>query len=122
MEETKFDRMGVFTYSHEENTLAYRLGEQVPQKIKEKRLKKLMQVQQKIVRQKHAGMIGREMEVLVDSQSQNGSRDYICRSSQQAPDIDGVIFLKPSNKQDIDQGQIVKARIVSSLGYDLMAE
>lgn len=122
VEESQFDRMGVFTYSHEEHTLAHRLEAQVPQKIKEKRLKKLMQVQQKIVRQKHAEMIGREIEVVVDSQSQNGTQDFVCRSSRQAPDIDGVIYLKPSKQQVITPGQLVKARIVSSLGYDLAAE
>ncbi len=122
VEESEFDRMGVFTYSHEENTLAYRLESQIPQKIKERRLKKIMQVQQKIVHQKHAGMIGQEVEVLVDAKSQNKLGDFISRFSQQAPDIDGVIYLKQTKQHVITPGQIVKARILSSLGYDLMAE
>ena len=67
-------------------------------------------------------MIGREVDVLVDSYSTNGVDKIISRMSQQAPDIDGVTILKPMKNLSITVGQIVKARITSSKGYDLVAE
>ena len=122
VQESEFDRMGVFTYSREEHTLAYRSDSQIPEKVKNSRLKKLMGVQQKVMLRKNSTLIGRETDILIDEIQKNGSVELIGRTSQQAPDIDGVTYLKKPRKVEIKTGEIIKAKIVSSMGYDLMAE
>ncbi|MBF0123641.1 MAG: 30S ribosomal protein S12 methylthiotransferase RimO [Candidatus Omnitrophica bacterium] len=115
-----FERVGVFTYSHEEGTKAYDLSGQVPQKVKEARAHELMKEQEKVAQRLHERLIGREMKILIEERKKDDTTIYIGRSEFDAPDVDGVVYVK--SPRPLRQGQFVSARITQVLGYDLMGE
>ena len=119
MKEVKFDHLGAFTYSQEENTPAASFPNQVKEEDKKARLAKVMKAQQKIsysLTKKHLGEV---MEGLVIGQDEHGN--YLLRSYWNAPDdVDGKIFFT-SNKE-LHNGDIVKVKITSNFVYDLMGE
>ncbi|MCP4649403.1 MAG: 30S ribosomal protein S12 methylthiotransferase RimO [PVC group bacterium] len=113
--EIKFDRLGVFAYSAEEDTKAAVLGGQIPEKIKRDRVKKIMRLQQGIVNKKNNALIGSEKVVLIDElQNKNTAMG---RTQADAPDVDGVVFVKGKN---IKPGDRVKVKITDALVYDLI--
>ncbi|HEV2171584.1 MAG TPA: TRAM domain-containing protein, partial [Candidatus Binatus sp.] len=112
-----FDRVGVFTYSHEENTAAYNMPNQVPEWIKRARRSQLMATQSEISLKKNRALVGREVEVLVEGAMPGRSRRMRARTSGQAPEIDGSVFLAG----DAEPGEFVRARIDKALSYDLHA-
>lgn len=117
VKETQFDHLGVFKYSQEEGTPASRLPDQVPEKLKEERFRVLMEVQRKISHEKYKKRIGQRMKVLVEGEGpQIGTLRG--RFEGQAPEIDGVVFLKGNAKP----GQWVEAQILEALPYDLIGE
>jgi ribosomal protein S12 methylthiotransferase len=113
----KFDRVGVFTYSREENTGAYDMANQVPERIKRARRAELMTTQSEISLAKNRGLVGSEMEVLVEGPMPGRSSRLRGRTSGQAPEIDGSVFLAG----DAQPGEFVRARIDKALSYDLHA-
>ena len=115
-----FECVGVFTYSHEEGTRAYGLSGQIPQKVKEARANELMKEQENVAQRLHERLIGREMKILIEERKKDDTNIYIGRSEFDAPDVDGVVYLK--TKRPLRQGQFVTARIMQALGYDLMGE
>jgi ribosomal protein S12 methylthiotransferase len=119
VEEQKFDRVGCFMYSPEENTPGGKMEDQIPQNIKKKRHDKLMKLQQKISKKAHQAFIGKEIEVLVEGLSEETDLLLQGRSSQQAPDIDGVVYI---NSGTANVGDMVKVRITDSMEYDLIGE
>lgn len=119
IEEQKFDRVGCFMYSPEENTPGGKMLDQIPQNIKKKRHDKLMKLQQKISKKAHQAFIGKEIEVLVEGLSEETDLLLQGRSSQQAPDIDGVVYI---NSGTANVGDMVKVRITDSMEYDLIGE
>lgn len=119
VEEQKFDRVGCFMYSPEENTPGGKMEDQIPQNIKKKRHDKLMKLQQKISKKAHQAFIGKEIEVLVEGLSEETDLLLQGRSSQQAPDIDGVVYI---NSGTANVGDLVKVRITDSMEYDLIGE
>jgi len=117
VKETQFDHLGVFKYSREEGTPASRLPDQVPEKLKEERFKALMEVQREISHEKYRKRIGQRVRVLVEGEGlQIGTLRG--RLESQAPDIDGVVFLKGRAKP----GDWVEAQILEALPYDLIGE
>ena len=115
--EVEFERMGVFTYSREEDTAAFSLSEQVPERVKRARRAELMEAQAEISLRKNRGLIGRETEVLIEG-SAPGRATLMCgRMPGQAPEIDGAVFLKG----ECEPGEFVRARIETALSYDLHA-
>jgi ribosomal protein S12 methylthiotransferase len=115
--ETQFDHLGVFKYSSEEGTPAARLTGIVSEKVKEERLRILMELQKKISLKKYRGMVGKRKEVLVEgSEPKKGL--LIGRLKTQAPEIDGCVFLKGNAKP----GEWVEALITQGLPYDLIGE
>src|SRR5690606_34730452 len=90
--EMKFDRLGVFTYSQEEDTPASRLPDQVPDDVKETRASMLMEIQRQVAMDNAAKYVGRTIDVLVERY--DGRSDvYVGRSQYDAPEIDGEVFI-----------------------------
>jgi len=113
--EQQFDRVGVFTYSREENTAACDLAEQVPERIKRRRRAELMEVAAEISLEKNRGLVGREIEVMVEGAAPGRATRLRARTSAQAPEIDGMVLLSG----EAEPGEIVRARIERASTYDL---
>lgn len=117
--EQKFDRVGCFKYSPEENTPGGKMANQVDEETKQRRYEAVMEVQQNISREKHRAFIGKTVDVLVEGYSEETELLLQGRMSQQAPDIDGVILINDGQAQ---KGDMVKVRITDSMEYDLIGE
>ena len=115
--DVKFERLGVFTYSPEENTSAVLLRGQIPQHIKDKRRDKLMLMQQKIVERKNSTFVGTNMEVLIDKVLNR--RLASGRTQYDAPDVDGLVYVKG---KDFNVGHMETVRITDNMLYDLTGE
>lgn len=117
--EQKFDRVGCFKYSPEENTPGGKMDQQVEEDIKQFRYEALMEVQQNISRDKHRAFIGKTIEVVVEGLSEETDLLLQGRMSQQAPDIDGVVLI---NDGQAKVGQFVHVKVTDSMEYDLIGE
>ncbi len=115
----KFDRVGCFKYSPEENTPGGKMTEQIADEIKDFRHDALMEVQQNISREKHKAFIGKTIDVVVEGLSEETELLLQGRSSQQAPEIDGVVLI---NDGQANIGDMVKVLITESMEYDLIGE
>jgi ribosomal protein S12 methylthiotransferase len=119
--DTRFDHVGVFTYSHEEGTRAFNLPDDVPASVKRRRRNRLMARQKKIVAAAQKARIGTAVRVLVDGPSPEHPLVLQGRLAGQAPDIDPVVFLTECGPEMIAPGQLIEARIVGARNYDLIA-
>ncbi len=117
--EQRFDRVGCFMYSPEDNTAGGKMPDQIDDETKQRRHDELMELQMEISREKHRAFIGRVVPVLVEGYSEETELLLQGRMSQQAPDIDGVVLI---NDGQAEIGQIVQVRITDSLDYDLIGE
>ena len=117
VKDTGFDRMGVFTYSKEEGTPAYRMKNHLPEEIKNSRRDQLMLLQQDISANKSKSYIGKTLEVLVEKK--NGY-EYEGRSYMDAPEIDGIVIFK--SKEVLKVGDFAKVEITEATDYDLIGE
>ncbi|SHH18703.1 30S ribosomal protein S12 methylthiotransferase RimO [Clostridium grantii] len=117
VEEVKFDNLGVFTYSQEEDTPAAKMKKQVSEEMKEVRYGIIMETQQIISKEVNADKIGKTYEVLVEGRNQE---NWIGRSGQMAPDIDGTILF--SCDKELELGQLVNVKISETLDYDLIGD
>ncbi|CAG7624151.1 30S ribosomal protein S12 methylthiotransferase RimO [Paenibacillus allorhizosphaerae] len=116
--EIGFDRLGVFTYSKEEDTPASRLPDQVPDDVKEFRQNMLMEIQREISNERGGERIGQVVDVLIEKY--DGRSDvYIGRSQFDAPEIDGEVFVGGAK---LTIGEIAKVRITHSFEFDLSGE
>ncbi len=113
--EARFDRVGIFRYSDEEGTAAFELPGKVPRAAARERYRRLGEIQSAILGDKLASLAGAERPVLVDA---GGPRGLVGRLASQAPEIDGVVFLKGEARP----GDLVRARISGARGVDLEAE
>lgn len=113
--ETKFDRLGVFTYSQEEGTAAHPLGDPVPLAEKERRRAAVMEIQQEVSEEKNNALIGSQMRVLVDRE-EGGM--YIGRTAMDAPEIDNEVIL-PAHPR-LSPGTFYDVAIVDAYEYDLI--
>ncbi|MBW2545537.1 MAG: 30S ribosomal protein S12 methylthiotransferase RimO, partial [Deltaproteobacteria bacterium] len=117
--ETRFDHVGVFEYSREEGTKADALPGHIPESVKELRRGIIMEEQALISREINQSLIGSLTEIVIEEKSDLPGYDYIGRSRRQAPDIDGITYVKAEEKAI---GDIVECRVVSADDYDLFAE
>ncbi|HAG91477.1 MAG TPA: 30S ribosomal protein S12 methylthiotransferase RimO [Bdellovibrionales bacterium] len=117
VKEQKFDRVGCFQYSIEENTKAGTMDNQIPDDIKQRRHDELMEAQMEISRDRHASFVGQTIEVMVEGYSEETDLLLVGRNSQQAPEIDGVTYI---NDGEANVGDIVQVRITESMDYDLV--
>lgn len=117
--EQRFDRVGCFVYSPEDNTPAGRFEDQIDDATKQRRHDALMEIQMEISREKHRAFIGRVVPVLVQGLSEETELLLQGRMAQQAPDIDGVVYI---NDGQAAIGEIVQVRITDAHDYDLVGE
>ncbi len=117
--EQKFDRVGCFQYSPEENTVGGRMEDQVDDETKQFRHDAIMEVQQNISREKHSDFVGKILEVVVEGFSEETDLLLQGRFWGQAPDIDGVVLI---NDGQANPGEMVKVLITESMEYDLIGE
>ncbi len=118
VQEYPFDRMGVFSYSQEEGTLASEFPDQVLEATKQERYKTIMELQRKISFHRNKARIGKTYEVLIEDRHGNGL--YVGRSYGEAPEIDGKIYIKSGETLSI--GSFVPVRITKAYDYDLLGE
>lgn len=115
--ETRFDRLGAFTFSPEEGTIAAEMPDQLPEEVKQERLDRLMLLQQEISADICASRVGETCEVLIEGKRHG---KYFGRSRLEAPEIDGkILFAGP---EGLRNGQYVSVKITSSSEYDLAGE
>jgi ribosomal protein S12 methylthiotransferase len=118
--EMKFERLGVFTYSKEDNTPAAKLKPQVTAKVKKQRQKEIMKLQQGIVFDRTASLESNTYDVLVEGKIADEENVYIGRTYMDAPNVDGFIFL--NSNYELISGDLVKATVTGAKGYDLLGE
>jgi ribosomal protein S12 methylthiotransferase len=117
VEQQRFERLGVFTYSFEPDTPAARLPDHISTDLMESRREKLMAVQQEIAFAWNVEQIGRQMEVLIDAPVAGEKDVWIGRSFADAPDVDGVVYV---TGKGLRTGLIAPCEIVASREYDLV--
>lgn len=117
LEEVRFDRVGVFTYSHEEGTSGYALEDNLSQEIKEARAQEIMDVQQEISFEKNQAKIGQTFKVLVDKKE---SGRYIGRTEFDSVEVDNEVII--NTKKKLSPGQFVNVLISKAYDYDLEGE
>jgi len=120
VKEAKFERLGAFTYSEEEGTFdALNYKDDIPEKVKNARLDRLMSLQREISSEYNSSRVGSEVEVIVDDVLEDGS--LVCRSEFESPEVDGEIYVKDSTGE-VKVGDFIKVRITGAEEYDLTAE
>ncbi len=117
VDEMEFDRLGVFTYSPEENTPAAEMADQVPEEVKEERRDELMELQQEISYDRGQDRIGQELLVMIEGKVADESA-YIGRTYRDAPKVDGYIFVQTGEL--LMTGDFAKVRVTGALEYDLI--
>lgn len=115
--EIRFDHLGVFAYSHEENTASYLLPNQLDEATKNQRKEFLLQVQQKISSENLRKKVGSVVPVLVEGFSEESEFLLKGRHAGQAPDIDGYVLIRSG---EIKVGQIHPVKLEKSLEYDFV--
>ena len=115
--EMRFDRLGVFTYSKEDGTPAAMMSPQIPARVKKKRQKELMLLQQEIAFEAAQEMEDRVVDALVEGQLV-GEHVYLARTYKDAPGIDGALFIE--TQRELMTGDLVKVKITGSREYDLI--
>ena len=115
----EFDRLGVFTYSPEEDTPAAVMPHQIAEEVKEERQADLMELQQEIAFDNAENMIGREMLVMIEGKVADENA-YVGRTYRDAPNVDGLIFI--NTEEELISGDFAKVKITGALEYDLIGE
>ncbi len=118
VERSRFDRLGIFTYSHEEGTTSHKLEDDVPEQLKRSRSNKIMALQQKISAEKNKNKIGSEVNVLIDRVDSN---NYYGRTEQDSPEVDNEVII-PSKEMHLRVGDFYKVIITDSKEYDLIGK
>ena len=118
VERSQFDRLGIFTYSHEEGTSAHKLEDDVPEQVKRSRSNKIMALQQKISTQKNKNKVGKTVKVLIDRVDAN---NYYGRTEQDSPEVDNEVII-PSKEMHLRVGDFYDVKITDSKEYDLIGK
>ncbi len=118
VEKTKFDRLGVFEFSKEKGTCAYSLKPQVPKRIKQKRRDKILTLQKEISNKINSALVGKKIPSIIESIQSNGV--VTARTYKDAPEIDGLIYIK--TKKHLTPGDIYDVEVISYSDYDLFGK
>ena len=118
VKEMRFERLGVFTYSHEENTHAYSLEDDVPQDVKEQRAEEIMDIQQEISYELNQQKVGKEFRVLIDKAE---GEYFIGRTEYDSPEVDNEVLIKKDENTYVRIGDFVNVRIDRADSFDLFA-
>ena len=114
LQEMQFDRVGVFTYSHEEDTHAFQLKDDVPEEVKEQRLEELMRLQEEISLKKNREKIGKTFKVMIDRKYPEG---YIGRTEFDSPEVDQEVYIQ--TEEFFTLGRFIDVRITDAEAFDL---
>lgn len=117
LERMQFDRVGIFTYSHEENTIAHQLDDDVPQDIKEQRAQRIMDVQQEISFRKNQEKIGQIFKVIIDKKE---AGKYLGRTEFDSVEVDNEVIVHSHRK--LESGEFVQVKITNAYDFDLEGE
>ncbi len=122
VKEGHFKYLGAFTYSPEEDTKAARMGDQLPEEVKQQRLEQIMEAQQQITFDWLDSRVGSELEVIIDEITEDNG--LICRSEFEAPEVDGIIYLPPETypEKEYSIGESLLVEITERYDYDLIAK
>ena len=118
VKETKFDKLGAFTYSKEDGTPAARLKEQIHPMTKKSRYNRIMKLQQEISKENEKKQLGKELEILIEDITKD-KKYYIGRSYMDVPGIDGIAYVENNTKENLI-GKYVKARVIEVKEYDMI--
>lgn len=118
VKETRFERLGCFTYSHEENTHAYNLEDDVPEEVKQERANEIMEIQAQISWELNQEKIGKEFKVVIDRKEGNY---FVGRTEYDSPDVDNEVLIDAS-KHYLKTGDFTKVKITDAADFDLYAE
>ncbi len=119
VDEMKFDRLGVFTYSAEEDTPAAEFEDQIEEEIKKDRQAEIMELQQEIAFEKAENAVGRTVLAMIEGRLPDENA-YAARTYMDAPNVDGLVFVQTS--RELMTGDFVKVKITGSYEYDLIGE
>jgi len=117
LKKMEFDRVGIFTYSHEENTSAHDLVDNVPAEVKQQRAEEIMALQQEISYQKNLDKIGKVYKVLIDKKE---AGRYLGRTEFDSVEVDNEVIIKSNKKLPI--GEFVNVKITAAYDYDIEGE
>lgn len=118
----KFDHLGVFKYSDEEGTPAFRLNDKLSQEVIDERFDQIYEAQKKIAYEMTKSQIGKTLEVLVEGFHEESDLLFKGRHYGQAPDIDGAVIINETHDQPLKAGDMIKVRITDQFEYDLVGE
>lgn len=116
--EQRFDRLGVFTYSHEEQTHAFNLVDDVPEEVKQQRANEIMEIQSEISAEKNQELIGRELEVSIDRIE---GAFFVGRTIYDSPEVDNEVLIQVPESHHLPIGSYAKVQITGADTYDLFA-
>lgn len=119
VDEMEFDRLGVFTYSPEEDTPAAVMPDQIDEEVKEKRQAELMELQQDIAFDNAQDMVGREVLVMIEGKVADENA-YVGRTYRDAPNVDGLIFI--NTDEELLSGDFARVKVTGAVDYDLIGE
>ena len=119
VDQMEFDRLGVFTYSPEEDTPAAGMPDQIPEEVKEDRQAQLMELQQEIAFDQAEDMVGREVLVMIEGKVADENA-YVGRTYRDAPNVDGLIFV--NTDEELMSGDFARVRVTGAAEYDLIGE
>jgi ribosomal protein S12 methylthiotransferase len=117
LQEQRFDRIGIFTYSHEEGTSAYELNDNIPQHEKEGRAQEIMEVQQEISYEKNSEKVGKVFKVVVDKRE---AGRYLGRTEFDSVEVDNEVIIH--GKTNLRIGEFVNVKVTKAYDYDLEGE
>lgn len=119
VDEMEFDRLGVFTYSPEEDTPAASMPDQIDEEVKEERQAELMELQQDIAFDNAQDMVGREVLVMIEGKVADENA-YVGRTYRDAPNVDGLIFI--NTDEELLSGDFARVKVTGAVDYDLIGE
>ena len=118
VERSRFDRLGVFTYSHEDNTHAYGMADDVPAEVKQQRMEDLMEIQQDISQELNQARIGKTFKVLIDRKE---GGDFIGRTEFDSPEVDNEVIIRDRDNY-LRIGDFQQVHITDATEFDLTGE
>ena len=118
VKEMRFERLGCFTYSHEENTHAYNLEDNVPQEVKQERANEIMEIQSQISWELNQQKIGQTFKVVIDRKE---GENYIGRTESDSPDVDNEVLID-ATKIYLKTGDFYEVKITDAADFDLFGE
>ncbi len=120
LQEQRLDKVGVFTYSQEENTAAYDFPDQISEEVMQERYHDLMSMQSLISQELNEELEGQELEVLIEGRDEETSQVVAGRSYRDAPEVDGLVYIENDGRSEA--GDIVRVKVLAGFVYDIAAE